>query len=96
MAWVVCDGLPVCIATDKLRPCTAAELLAYQYMHDQCPKLPMIHSDSPVQQSFIDEREFSSKKGKHNQSQRKGVQKTVVKPKAKEKKIKGPAEDTGH
>ena len=32
VAWVVCDGLPVCIATDKLRPCTLAELLAYQYM----------------------------------------------------------------
>ena len=28
VAWVVCDGLPVCIAVDKLRPCTAAELLA--------------------------------------------------------------------
>ena len=28
-AWVICDGSPVCIATDRLRPCTAAELLAY-------------------------------------------------------------------
>ena len=35
VARVVCDGLPVCIATDKLRPCTSAELLAYQYMQDQ-------------------------------------------------------------
>jgi hypothetical protein len=31
--WVVCDGLPVLVATDKLRPCTAAELVAYPYMH---------------------------------------------------------------
>ena len=27
-AWLICDGLPVCVATDKLRPCAAAELLA--------------------------------------------------------------------
>ena len=24
-AWVICNGLPVCVATDKIRPCTAAE-----------------------------------------------------------------------
>ena len=28
--WVICDGLPVLVALDKIRACTAAELLAYQ------------------------------------------------------------------
>ena len=53
-AWVICDGLSVCVATDKIRPCTAAELLAFQYMKDatQNPKFA-----SHVQQSFIDERD---------------------------------------
>ena len=42
------------MATDKIRPCTAAELLAFQYMKDatQNPKFA-----SHVQQSFIDERD---------------------------------------
>ena len=52
-AWVICDGLPVLIATDKLRPCTAAELLAYTYMNDQV-RQPI--SETATQQAFIDER----------------------------------------
>ena len=53
-AWVVRDGLPVFVATDRLRPCTAAELLAYQYMQDQI-RQPICESSE--QQSFIDKRE---------------------------------------
>ena len=30
-AWVICDGIPVLVAVDKIRPCTAAELLACQF-----------------------------------------------------------------
>jgi len=53
-AWVICDGLSVCVATDKLRPCTAAELLAYHYMQNR-PSEPI--SETHQQQAFIDERE---------------------------------------
>ena len=50
---MICDGLPVCIATDRLRPCTAAELLAYHYMNDQ-RRTPIAQTHE--QQSYIDER----------------------------------------
>eukprot|EP00959_Pyramimonas_sp_CCMP1952_P162893 3405425-Pyramimonas_sp.AAC.1 len=30
-ARVIAEGAPVCAAVDRLRPCTAAEALAYQY-----------------------------------------------------------------
>ena len=41
-AWVICDGLPVCVATDKMRPCTVAELLAYQFMQgNDLPRVPV-------------------------------------------------------
>ena len=56
VCWVICDGLPVCVSTSKLRPCSAAELLAYQYMSAQK------HYETPVaetsrQQNFVDERD---------------------------------------
>ena len=72
VAWVVCDGLPAYIATDKLRPCTSAELLAYQYTQDQGNQKPLI-IDTPEQQSFIDEREFVGQKGTANDTLKKGV-----------------------
>ena len=31
-AWVITEGVPVCVATDRLRPCTAAEALAYEVL----------------------------------------------------------------
>ena len=34
VCWVICDGIPVCVSVDKIRPCTAAELLAYQLTYD--------------------------------------------------------------
>ena len=60
-AWVICDGVPVCVATDKIRPCTAAELLAYQYLHGETiPRSPL--SQTTGQQSFIDERDPPTKR----------------------------------
>ena len=59
-AWVVCDGLPVCVAIDKIRPCTAAELLAYQFMNGKdLANAPVI--ESAEQQMFVDERILPSK-----------------------------------
>ena len=29
--WVICDSAPVCVAVDRLRACTSAELLAFHY-----------------------------------------------------------------
>ena len=54
--WLINDGIPICVATDKLRPCTAPELLAYQYMQGRYIK-PSAISEGQAQQSFIDARE---------------------------------------
>ena len=54
-AWVICDGLSVCVATDKIRPCTAAELLAYQFSQGKDLAQPPV-IDTTSQQNFIDER----------------------------------------
>ena len=29
--WVICDSVPVCVAVDRLRPCTPAELLFFHH-----------------------------------------------------------------
>ena len=55
-AWVICDGLPVLVATHKLRPCTAAELLAFQYMNAQRPQVAPVN-ETRQQQRFIDARD---------------------------------------
>ena len=52
--WVICDSLPVCVAVDRLRPCTPAELLAFHYM--QTKSSSPLAADAQVQQGFIDER----------------------------------------
>ena len=31
--WVLCDGVPVCVALDKIRPCTPEKALAYLYLN---------------------------------------------------------------
>jgi len=31
VTWVLCDGFPVCVATDRMRAPTAAEALAYDF-----------------------------------------------------------------
>ena len=35
--WGLCEGVPVCLATDKVRPCTPAETLACLYLHKHNP-----------------------------------------------------------
>ena len=55
-AWVICDGLSVLVALDKIRPCTAAELLAYQFLQGKDLATDPI-SETHDQQAFIDERE---------------------------------------
>ena len=37
VCWVICDGLPVCVGTHKLRPCNSSELLAWQCTKDTLP-----------------------------------------------------------
>ena len=49
--WVVNGGVPFCVATDQLRPCTAAEALAYAYTQKQYGRAP-----ANQQQSFVDYR----------------------------------------
>ena len=51
-AWLICDGIPILVAVNKLRPCTASELLAYTYMAKQNPDV-VSHAH---QQRFVDER----------------------------------------
>ena len=54
---VIAEGVLVCVAIDRLRPCTSAEAFAYQYLSN--------HNDGDVNrrappgdqpQSFVDER----------------------------------------
>ena len=31
ICWVICCSVPVCVAMDRVRPCSPAELLAFHY-----------------------------------------------------------------
>ena len=31
--WVLCDGIPVCVALDNIRPCTPEKAFAYLYLN---------------------------------------------------------------
>ena len=46
--------MPVCVAIDRLRPCTPAELLAFHYI--QTKSSSPLGTDAQIQQGFIDER----------------------------------------
>ena len=52
--WEICDSVPVCVAVDRLRPCTSAELLAFH--HTQTKSSSPLAADAQTQQGFIDER----------------------------------------
>ena len=52
--WVICDSVPVCVAVDRLRPCTPAELLALH--HKLTKSSSPLATDAQIQQGFIDER----------------------------------------
>eukprot|EP00959_Pyramimonas_sp_CCMP1952_P224406 4692319-Pyramimonas_sp.AAC.1 len=56
-AWVITEGAPVCAAIDRLRPCTAAEALAYQSVSKHHDGGSGTHAPPDgQQQSFVDER----------------------------------------
>ena len=59
--WVVNGGVPFCIATNQIRPCTAAEALAYAYMQKNYGRAP-----ANQQQSFVDYRRKKSDTSKEN------------------------------
>ena len=46
--------MPVCVAVDRLRPCTSAELLAFHYTQTKGSS-PLV-TGAQTQQGFIDER----------------------------------------
>eukprot|EP00973_Karenia_brevis_P080389 11153305-Karenia_brevis.AAC.1 len=50
VAWGLCEGVPVAIATDKIRPCTPSETLAYLCLNKNRP-----HFD--VEAMRLDEQE---------------------------------------
>ena len=35
VCWLLCEGVPVCVAVDRIRPANASEALAYQYLRGQ-------------------------------------------------------------
>ena len=53
VVWVICEGVPVTTAIDKLRPCTAAEVLAYTVLGQ---KGSVYQPPASGQQGFIDQR----------------------------------------
>ena len=52
--WVICDSVPVCVAVDRLRTCTPAELFAFHYT--QTKSSSPLATDAQIQQGFIDGR----------------------------------------
>ena len=66
-AWGVCEGVLVCVATDKIRPCSAEETLAYLYVNKNKPSISYTRARSGEQENFIDAR--SVKKAEKEQRQ---------------------------
>ena len=55
--WITCEGVPVLVALDRLRPCTAAEALAYQYLSkDRVEEAGVEPLRAGGQQGFVDAR----------------------------------------
>ena len=52
--WAICDSVPVCVAVDRLRPCTPAELLSFHF--SQTKSSSPLSTDGQIQHGFIDER----------------------------------------
>ena len=52
--WVICNSVPVCVAIDRLLPCTPTELLAFHYT--QTKSCTPLAADTQTPQGFIDER----------------------------------------
>ena len=49
--WAICEGVPYCLAHDKLLARSDAQALAYKFLHEEEDRLP-----AEQQQSFIDLR----------------------------------------
>jgi hypothetical protein len=54
IGWVICEGVPVCVAMDQVVPASDSQALAYRYLHDT----DETHIDQR-QQSFVDHRNIS-------------------------------------
>ena len=52
--WVICNSVPVCVAIDRLLPCTPTELLTFHYTQNKSCTPLAAHTQTP--QGFIDER----------------------------------------
>ena len=50
--WVIWDSVPVCVAVDRLRPCTPAELLAFHCTQTKSSSL--LATETQIQQGFIE------------------------------------------
>ncbi len=62
IAWGLCEGVPVCVATDKIRPCTAAESMAYLYLHQHNPRVDYNPGLDGEQQNYVDVRDNEPKR----------------------------------
>ena len=54
VVWLLTEGVPVCAATDKIRPCTPAETMAYLYMHTDGPVVDYTPGPDDEQQNCVD------------------------------------------
>ena len=55
IVWGLCESLPVCLAIDKIRPCTSSETLAYLYLNkNQVPKLNYNPPQDGIQENYLD------------------------------------------
>ena len=56
VCWCLCEGVPFCVATDKIRPATSAQALAYLYLNKDKHGPVYTPGPSDEQQSFVDAR----------------------------------------
>ena len=53
--WVLCESLPVCVAVDKVRPCTPDEILAWQYLNNRRMATNYQPGPAHLPQSYVNE-----------------------------------------
>ena len=56
VCWCLCQGVPFCVATDKIRPATPAQTLAYLYLNKNRHEAVYTPGPADEQQSFVDHR----------------------------------------
>ena len=62
VVWGLNESIPVCLATDKIRPATQEQILAYLYAHGHKTGVDRTVISDELQQSYVDE--YHSKKEK--------------------------------